>query len=231
MRPVIGITAYEEDARWGPWDERAVLVPAAYVHAVERAGGAAMVLPVQSTGVEELLARVDGVVLSGGPDVDPAHYGEERHPETQSPRAERDEFELRVALLVLERAVPTLGVCRGMQVLNVARGGTLHQHLPDLVGHRGHSPVAGEFAWHRVTVDPDSRLAAALGRHEIETASHHHQAVATLGRGLRIVARADDNTAEAFEDPSAPYLFGVQWHPEAGTDFTLFEALIDRSRP
>lgn len=228
-RPVIGITAYEEEARWGPWDERAVLVPAAYVHAVARAGGTAMVLPVQPTGIDALLARVDGLVLSGGPDVDPARYGSDRHAETQPARPERDGFELDVVEAALDRALPTLAVCRGMQVLNVARGGTLHQHLPDVVGHAGHSAGAGQYSWHPVAVDPESRLAGALGAVEVRTASHHHQAVATLGRGLRVVARAEDGTAEAVEDPDLPYLIGVQWHPEVGTDPGLFAALVEAS--
>jgi gamma-glutamyl-gamma-aminobutyrate hydrolase PuuD len=225
--PVIGITAYEEDARWGPWAERAALVPATYVHAVEGAGGAAALLPVQSPHLVTLLDRIDGLVLSGGPDVGAERYGEAAHAETQEPRVGRDDFELALVKEATRRAVPTLAVCRGMQVLNVARGGTLHQHLPEVVGHAGHSPMPGEFAWHRVEVAPHSRLAAILGTTQAEIASHHHQAVARLGGGLEVTARADDGTVEAVEDPSLPYLLGVQWHPEEGPDFALFGALVE----
>jgi putative glutamine amidotransferase len=229
-RPVVGITAYEEDARWGPWAERAVLVPAAYVHAVERAGGAAMVLPVQSEGVADLLARVDALILSGGPDVDPVRYGEGSHPRTQTPRTERDQFELALTAGATQQGTPTLAVCRGVQVLNVARGGTLHQHLPDVVGHTGHSPAEGEYAWHDVRIEPESRLASIFTRPVVETASHHHQAIARLGTGLRVAGEAADGTIEAVEDPSLAYLVGVQWHPEVGKDPALFRSLVEAAK-
>jgi putative glutamine amidotransferase len=231
VHPVIGITAYEEDARWGPWSERAVLVPSTYIDAVERAGGTPMVLPIQSEGVAELLARVDAVVLSGGPDVDPSRYDAEPHDNTQTPRPERDEFELALVDKASGSDTPTLAICRGLQVLNVARGGTLHQHLPDVVGHSGHSPKAGEYAWHGVEVEKGSRLATILaGSQDVQTASHHHQAIAQLGKGLRVVAHAEDGTIEAVEDPDLDYLIGVQWHPEVGEDLALFTALVDAAR-
>ena len=224
--PVIGVTAYEEHARWGPWAERAALVPATYVHAVEAAGGAAMVLPVQSPTLVVLLDRVDGLVVSGGPDVGAERYGQRAHPETQEPRAERDSFELALVEEATRRELPTLAICRGMQVLNVVRGGTLHQHLPDVVGHKGHSPKAGEYAWHGLDIAPRSRLARIVGGSTAEIASHHHQAIDRLGRGLEVSARAEDGTIEAVEDPTLPYLLGVQWHPEEGPDFSLFRALV-----
>ncbi len=230
MRPVVGITAYEEDARWGPWSEPAVLVPSTYVHAVERAGGAPMVLPIHSAGVADLLAHVDAVVMSGGPDVDPSRYDAEPHENTQTPRPERDEFELALVEAASGSDTPTLAICRGLQVLNVARGGTLHQHLPDVVGHSGHSPKAGEYAWHGVEVEKGSRLARILAGRDVQTASHHHQAIAQLGKGLRVVAHADDGTIEAIEDPELDYLIGVQWHPEVGEDLSLFAALVDAAR-
>jgi putative glutamine amidotransferase len=226
VRPVIGITAYEEDARWGPWHERAVLVPSTYVEAVERAGGAPLVLPIQAAGIDAVLGRVDALVLSGGPDVDPSRYDEEPHEHTQTPRRARDAFELALVKAASGSRTPTLAICRGLQVLNVARGGTLHQHLPDLVGHTGHSPTAGEYAWHGVAVEKDSQLAKILAGHAVQTASHHHQAIAQLGRGLRVVAHADDGTIEAVEDPDLDYLIGVQWHPEVGEDLSLFAALV-----
>jgi putative glutamine amidotransferase len=226
-RPVVGITAYEEDAHWGPWYERAVLVPATYVRAVERAGGAAMVLPVQSESLESLLGRIDALVLSGGPDVDPRRYGEPRHVQSDSPRTERDEFELALVDQARQADTPTLAICRGMQVLNVALGGALHQHLPDVVGHAGHSPTVGEYAWHQVDVAPASRLAEILRGPVIDAASHHHQAIDRLGAGLRVGARAADGTIEAVEDPGLAYFIGVQWHPEVGEDPSLFERLVE----
>ena len=229
-RPVIGITAYEEDARWGPWSERAVLVPSTYVHAVERAGGAALILPIQSEGLEALLGRIDALVLSGGPDVGPDRYGEDPHPESQPPRNDRDEFELALVRHAADAGKPTLAICRGMQVLNVARGGTLHQHLPDVVGHAGHSPSAGEYSWHPVAVDPNSRLAKILAEHSVEKASHHHQAIAQVGKGLSVVAHAEDGTIEAVEDPELDYLVGVQWHPEVGDELSLFTSLVEAAR-
>ena len=226
VRPVIGITAYEEDARWGPWSERAVLVPSTYVHAVERAGGAPMVLPIQAAGIDALIGRVDALVLSGGPDVDPSRYEAEPHEHTQTPRPERDAFELALVAAADGSQTPMLAICRGLQVLNVARGGTLHQHLPDIVGHTGHSPKAGEYAWHDVEVVGNSHLAKIVTGHEVLTASHHHQAIAQLGKGLRVVAHVDDGTIEAVEDPNLDYLIGVQWHPEVGEDLSLFAALV-----
>jgi putative glutamine amidotransferase len=228
VRPVIGITAYEEDARWGPWSERAVLVPATYVDAVERAGGAPMVLPIQSEGIDALIARVDALVLSGGPDVEPSRYDALPDEHTQLPRRARDAFELSLVDAAGSK-IPTLAICRGLQVLNVARGGSLHQHLPDVVGHTGHSPTAGEYAWHDVEVEPGSHLAEIISG-KVQTASHHHQAIARLGSGLRVAAHADDGTIEAVEDPDLDYLIGVQWHPEVGDDLSLFEALVESAR-
>lgn len=229
-RPVVGITAYEEHANWGPWSEQAVLVPATYVHAVERAGGTALILPVQSEGLAALVDRIDALVLSGGPDVDPSRYGETAHAESQEPRIERDECELALLERATDRKMPLLAICRGLQVLNVGRGGTLHQHLPDVVGHTGHSPGDAEYAWHDVTIQPGTRLAQILSGVSVGTASHHHQAIARLGRGLRIAARADDGTVEAVEDPSLPYLIGVQWHPEVGEDLALFHCLVEAAQ-
>jgi putative glutamine amidotransferase len=226
-RPVIGITAYEEDAHWGPWSERAVLVPATYVQAVEKAGGAAMVLPIQSKDLESLLGRIDGLVLSGGPDVDPKRYGEPPHPRSDHPRIERDEFELALVDQAAQSDTPMLAICRGMQVMNVARGGDLHQHLPEVVGHAGHSPTTAEYALHQVDVVPASHLATILKGPVVDAASHHHQAIDHLGTGLRVSASAQDGTIEAVEDPRLAYFIGVQWHPEVGDDLTLFESLVE----
>lgn len=228
--PVIGITAYEEDARWGPWSEQAVLVPSTYVRAVERAGGAPMILPAQASNLEALLERVDGLVLSGGPDVGSERYGESPHRLADEARTERDEFEIGLADAVFGSGTPTLAICRGLQILNVARGGALHQHLPDVVGHGGHSPSKDEYAWHSVEIEPTSRLSEVLRKRTVQTASHHHQAIERLGHGLSVVARAPDGTIEAVEDSSLTYCIGVQWHPEVGEDMSLFEGLIEASR-
>jgi putative glutamine amidotransferase len=228
--PVIGITAYEEDARWGPWAERAVLVPATYVRAVERAGGAPMVLPAQSSSLASLLDRVDGLVISGGPDVGPKRYGAEPHERSDDPRSERDEFEIGMAEMASDRDTPTLAICRGLQVLNVARGGALHQHLPDVVGHAGHWPGEGEYAWHRVDLEAGSLIAGLVKVPTLKIASHHHQAIDRLGSGLTVVGKAEDGTIEAVEDKSLRYCVGVQWHPEVGDDLSLFEGLVDAAR-
>jgi gamma-glutamyl-gamma-aminobutyrate hydrolase PuuD len=228
-RPVIGITAYEEQAVWNQWDARASLLPASYVRSVEAAGGLAMLIPVQQLSGEdarELLTRLDGVVLSGGPDVNPSRYGADRNARTGASRDERDGVELSLVEAAVAGALPTLAICRGLQVLNVARGGTLVQHLPDVVGHGEHSPVANGHGVHDVRVEPGTLLADAVDWERAGVPTHHHQAIDRLGGGLVVTAWADDGTIEAVEDRSVPFLIGVQWHPEAGTDLSLFRALV-----
>jgi gamma-glutamyl-gamma-aminobutyrate hydrolase PuuD len=229
-RPIIGITAYEEQARWNQWDKRASLLPASYVHSVEAAGGVAMLIPVQELSVEDarrLLSRLDGVVLSGGPDVDPGRYGADAHAATSVPRSERDELEATLVEAARREQLPTLAICRGLQVLNVARGGTLLQHLPDVVGDASHAPVANDHGLHDVRVQPGTLLAKAVGWERSGVPTAHHQAIDRLGEGLVASAWADDGTIEGVEDPSIPFLLGVQWHPEAGDDLSLFHALVD----
>ncbi len=225
-RPVIGITAYEEEASWGVREcELAAIVPADYIRSVLAAGGVAVLLPVQPDNVDDLLDRIDGVVVTGGPDVDPARYGAAPHPETQEPRRDRDRFELAILDEAERRDMPLLAICRGLQALNVSRGGTLHQHIPDLVDedHGG----GGVFANRSVRIDPDSRLASVLGGASAPASCHHHQSVDILGDGLVPVAWAGDGTVEAVEDPARPFLLAVQWHPEVGEDLALFESLVD----
>jgi putative glutamine amidotransferase len=224
-RPVIGITSYEEEASWGVREhEPAALLPTTYVRSVAGAGGIPVLLPVQGGSVEGLVARLDGVVLAGGPDVDPARYGAEAHPRTDSPRAGRDVFELAVLEEAVRVGLPVLAICRGVQALNVARGGTLHQHIADrdAEDHGG----GGIYKERRVRVAAGSRLAALLGDADAPASCHHHQAVDTIGEGLVAVAWADDGTVEALEDPALPFLVGVQWHPEVGADRTLFHQLV-----
>jgi putative glutamine amidotransferase len=223
-KPVIGITTYLTRAAWGAWDVDAALVPVEYVRAVARAGGAPLLVP-PGADVEATLAVVDGLVFTGGSDIDPELYGEESHPETNGIVRERDEFELDLMQAALERDLPMLAICRGSQVLNVALGGGIEQHVPDRVGTDVHKQTPGVFADHGVDVLPETRLAAILGdRHDVK--SHHHQGFGELGAGLRAAARAPDGTVEALEDPARRFTLGVLWHPEAGEDQALFEALV-----
>jgi putative glutamine amidotransferase len=226
--PVIGLSGYEEQVRWGVWDVPAVLLPSAYVRSVVAAGGVPVVLPPVPEVVEAALPRLDGLVLSGGPDIEPARYRATRLASTAEPRVERDAAELGLATSATAAGLPVLGVCRGLQLLNVARGGTLHQHLPDVVGAEEHAPSPGVYGRHAVTVTPGSRLAKALGRDSGETLvpSYHHQAIDALGAGLTVSAVAPDGTIEAVEDPELPFFLAVQWHPEMGDDLSLFRALV-----
>jgi putative glutamine amidotransferase len=223
-RPVIGITTYLVPAAWGAWDMEAALVPADYVRAVSAAGGAPVLIPPGSS-LPETLDLVDGLVFSGGSDLDPSLYSADAHPETSGVIRERDDFELELMRAALERDVPMLAICRGSQVLNVALGGDLEQHVPDRVGTELHREVPGVFSEHDVAVVGGTRLASILGdRHDVK--SHHHQGFGSLGSGLREAARAPDGTLEALEDPSRRFTLGVLWHPEAGEDRALFEALV-----
>jgi len=228
-RPLIGITSYAEEIRWGVWTEDAALIPLSYVRAVERAGGRALVVPPSEDGLDETLDALDGVIFSGGGDLDPGLYDAERHPETDEPRAARDAAELRMLQAALERDMPVLAICRGSQVLNVARGGDLVQHLPEEIGHDRHRHEPGSFSDHDVTLSADSRLGSLLGDHA-PVKSHHHQAYGRIGTGLREVAWAEDGVAEGLEDPDKRFALGVLWHPEEGEDFALFKALVDEAR-
>jgi putative glutamine amidotransferase len=229
MRPVIGITSYAQDARWGVWHLPAALIPLDYVDAVERSGGRALVVPPAEDDAHETLDILDGIIFSGGADVDPAHYGAEPHPETDDPQTRRDAGELALLEGALERDMPVLAICRGLQLLNVAKGGDLIQHLPEAVGNDGHKQIPGEFTHHPVEVEPESRLGAIV-RAAAPVTSHHHQAIGKLGDGLLECAWAADGTLEALEDPDRRFVVGVQWHPEAGEDHALFEALVAEAR-
>jgi putative glutamine amidotransferase len=223
-KPVVGITTYLTPAAWGAWEMEAALVPAAYVRAVTRAGGVPLLVP-PGAAYEETLDSVDGLVFSGGSDIDPDLYGEEAHPETDGWVRERDDFELGLMQAALARDVPLLAICRGSQVLNVALGGDLEQHVPDRVQTNVHKETPGVFADHDVTVLPDTRLSSILGE-RTDVKSHHHQGFGELGTGLLEAARAPDGTVEALEDPTRRFALGVLWHPEEGEDLALFEALV-----
>jgi putative glutamine amidotransferase len=234
--PVIGLCTALEHARWSVWDTAAVLLPRSYVDAVQRAGGIALLLPPDPAAVDDpdrLLDLVDGLLLAGGADIDPAAYGAEPHVETVGTVPERDAFELALAQRALERDLPFLGVCRGMQVMNVARGGTLTQHLPDDLGHEDHRRTPGSFD----NADHDVRLAAGslVGRvaHEERhsTKSHHHQGVERIGDGLKVTGWSTlDELPEALEATGNRFALGVQWHPEADQTSPLIAALVDEAR-
>jgi putative glutamine amidotransferase len=221
---VIGITTYLTQASWSHWSLPAALIPASYVESVEAAGGSPLLVP-PGAGVDETVDAVDGLVFSGGSDLDPGLYGADAHEQTTGVVRARDDFELELMRAALERDVPVLAICRGSQVLNVARGGGIEQHLPDRLGDEKHRAVPGVFGEHAVEVVPGTRLAGILGDRAVAK-SHHHQGFGTVGEGLRESARADDGTLEGLEDPGRRFALGVLWHPEEGEDKALFEALV-----
>ena len=226
--PVIGITAYVEQARWGVWDLPAVVLPFRYVERVEAAGGRAVVLPPTAAADDALLDRLDGVVFAGGADLDPALYGEQAHAETTGLRPERDAAELPLMRSALDRDLPMLGICRGMQLMSVVCGGSLTQHLPDVLGHDGHRPSPGVYGLHDVRLEPGSTVHGILGA-QVSVPSYHHQGLDSPG-SLRVSGWAEDETPEAVEHPDKRFALGVLWHPEAGDDLRLFEALVSAAQ-
>jgi putative glutamine amidotransferase len=230
MAPTIGITTYHANADWRGWSEEGALLPWTYVTAIRDNGGRPVLLPPggDAAEAEATIAVLDGVVIAGGGDIDPAIYGASRHPKTEVSAPDRDAWELAVADAAIRQNVPLLGICRGMQVLNVACGGTLLQHVPDLVGHDAHLGKPIGFGTHKVRVTSGRTVSAILpGGEYFEVPTHHHQAVDKLGDGLTAVAWADDGLIEAVEATTPhDFVVGVQWHPEQGTDGRLFAALV-----
>ncbi|MCD7441976.1 gamma-glutamyl-gamma-aminobutyrate hydrolase family protein [Streptomyces lincolnensis] len=224
-RPLIGVSTYlESGARWGVWELEAALLPAGYPRLVQRAGGLAAMLPPDAPEhAAATVARLDGLVIAGGPDVEPVHYGAERDPRTGPPARERDAWELALILAALDADIPLLGICRGMQLLNVALGGTLVQHLD------GHAEVVGVFGHHPVKPVPGTRYADAVPE-ETSVPTYHHQSVDHLGTGLLPSAHAPDGTVEAIELPGDSWVLGVQWHPEMGEDERVMRALVEAAR-
>ncbi|GGM82230.1 gamma-glutamyl-gamma-aminobutyrate hydrolase family protein [Dactylosporangium sucinum] len=224
MRPLIGITAYAEPARWGVWDTRAVLIPESYVRVVRDAGARPVVLPPDAgDDAAGLIGRLDGLVLAGGADIEPSRYGAEPHPTTRT-RPDRDAGELAVLRAALDADLPVLGVCRGMELLAVAYGGTLYQHLPDVLGNERHQPAPGVYGTHPARFAAGSRAARVFGP-SAEVNSYHHQAVDKPGT-LTVTGWSDDEVTEAVEDPARRFVLGVQWHPEEAGDVRPFAALV-----
>jgi gamma-glutamyl-gamma-aminobutyrate hydrolase PuuD len=230
-RPLIGITGQLEAAHWGDWVREAVLSPLTYTRAVERAGGTPVVIPpVPPETVARLVEGLDGLVLTGGTDVSPALYEEAPHEQTDAPDRRRDRFELALVRAAIEADLPLLAIGRGLQVLNVARGGTLVQHLPEAVGHHGHAPGTAKMTRHDVKLKAESTLGRLLGD-QLAVLALHHQAVKQPGDGLVTVAWADDQVVEAAELDGHRFAIGVQWHPEEGDDPRLLQALVKAATP
>ncbi|MEJ3651576.1 gamma-glutamyl-gamma-aminobutyrate hydrolase family protein [Actinomycetes bacterium KLBMP 9759] len=232
-RPLVGITAYGERARYGVWEHEAVLLPTTYPDMVIDGGGVPLLLPPRLESADAV-DRLDAVVLAGGPDVEPARYGAEPHPLTGAPRRLRDAAETAVLQRALQLGIPVLAVCRGAQLLNVALGGTLVQHVPDVVGHTGHNPEPGVFGTTKVTLDTASTIGDVLGA-SVVAQCHHHQSIDRLGDGLVVTGWADDGTFEAVQlgtgqpGTAQQWVLGVQWHPEQD-DPRLFTALVAAAR-
>ena len=229
--PIIGITSYLEQARTGVWDVRASFLPQVYLNGVTDAGGIAVVLPPQPVSSEiaaGIIASLDGLILSGGADVDPARYGQEPHERTAPPRTDRDAFESELLQAAIAAELPFLGICRGAQVLNVELGGTLTQHLPDVVGDNRYQLGDGKFNRIEVDVDPESRIGAVLGDDPRAGAHlYHHQAIDEVGAGLTVTSRTEDGIIESLELDSVPFGIAVQWHPEENPeDRRLFAGLV-----
>jgi putative glutamine amidotransferase len=235
-RPIIGLCAALEQARWGAWDLPAVLLPADYVSAVQRAGGIGLLIPPDDALAQDpapMLDRLDGLMIAGGVDLDPSSYGAEPDPHTIGIVPQRDRTELALVRGAIERDLPVLGICRGMQVLNVACGGTLIQHLPDAVGHGEHRRNPGTFDGndHDVRIKSGSLAALVIGEEVHGIKSHHHQAVDRIGDGLSVTGRSTlDELAEAIELPSCSFALGVQWHPEVDATSPVVAALVERAR-
>ncbi len=227
---MIGLTTYLEQAKQGVWDVRAAFLPQQYFDAVTASGGIAVLLPPQpdpDAAAPAVLDGLDGLILTGGLDVQPELYGAQRHPLTDPARPDRDAWEIALFHGAEARRMPVLAICRGLQLVNVAKGGTLHQHLPEALGTERYRIGGGVFATNAVTVDDDSRLAGMVGAGTLDVHSYHHQAIDRLGDGLVVSARTDDGLVQAVEAEGEQYLVGVQWHPEENAeDRRLFAGLV-----
>jgi putative glutamine amidotransferase len=225
-RPIIGITGELEAARWRNWIREAVVSPVSYTRAVERAGGAPVILPpVPSDSVPSLIAKIDALVIAGGRDVDPSLYNQAPHEQTDIPDHRRDRFEILMTRAAIDADLPFLAICRGMHILNVTRGGTLIQHLPDRLGSESHKPDPVKMTIHDVEISAASKLGRVLGA-TAQVPAAHHQAIDRIGSGLLTVAWTPDQVVEAVELQGHKFGIGVQWHPEESDDARIFEALV-----
>lgn len=226
MRPLIGVSCYGERARWGAWDVDAVVLHRAYVEALEDSGAAVVLIPpvTDESSIDAILEKLDGLVLAGGADLEPASYGAEAHPTTDVPRLDRDATERLLYHGARELGLPVLGICRGMQVMAVASGGRLEQDLPSAGYGTVHREAPGTFTEHGATFAPDSLVARIHATTQMTVNSSHHQAVTDPG-SLRVTGHAADGTVEVLEDADAAFVLGVQWHPEMTDDRRLFAAL------
>ena len=232
VKPVVGITTYLQRAQTGVWDTRAAFLPETYFAAIEAAGGIPVLLPPQPIdgGVaEQVIARLDGLIIAGGLDVEPARYGAQAHPASDRPSRIRDDWDDALLSAAIAQEVPFLAICRGIQVLNVNRGGTLHQHLPDVIGDSRYSGENGVFAVNRVEVEEGSQVASIIGAGAHEVKSYHHQAIDAVGEGLTVTAHSGGGVVQAVELEGVPFGVGVQWHPEqdAEEDARLFVSLVE----
>jgi putative glutamine amidotransferase len=229
-RPVLGLTTYLQQAQTGVWDVHASFLPAIYLEGVNLAGGTAVLLPPQAVeSAERVLDGLDGLIITGGRDMDPEVYGQQRHPTTDEPvqaNRHRDAWEIALIRGAIRRGLPVLGICRGAQVMNVAQGGTLHQHLPDVIGHTRHQLGDAVFSTSSVHTVPGTRLAGLIGESS-DAQCYHHQAIDRLGDGLVVSARDADGVIEAVEIPGENFVLAVQWHPEERLDdIRLFVAVV-----
>jgi putative glutamine amidotransferase len=229
--PVIGLSTYREEASWGVWSQRADLLHHEYADSVVAAGGVPVLLPPATADdrhADAVVGRLDGLVISGGADVDPARYGQEPHARTAGWRPDRDAWEAALLAAAERVRLPVLGVCRGMQLMAAVAGGRLDQHTPDTVGHTGHGPSPGEFGTTHVSTQAGSRLAGLVGD-GLDVPCHHHQSVLEHP-GFEVTARAADGTVEGMERPGDRFCLAIQWHPEKSTDLALFRGLVDAAR-